>query len=304
MKNNPAFTLSPAQSDALHTDLMALLAAQARRYTQGAGGSLPKETANELLVSILYTLAVDPTKPERFSPLVGKDIFACYEQAQARLMQKRDAALALASDLCLRTDDLGCIALRTTLSSLLEGLKRYDAVFFPHHVPGDIDYQLCLPVPESLMGVDYALCYLQRLSLESELLVCFPVHRVLALLDGVSARWRALVCNLLTPVLENAMALALLNKPPRRLHVSGDDRAALLTLFHGKTQGELERLFDRAAVHLAQTLIPNRTDARLLCQTLAKQLAPRVFEAARREDLSHVFFSFGLPRRVTSCSKD
>ena len=95
MKNNPAFTLSPAQRDALHADLMALLAAQARRYTQGAGGSLPKETANELLVSILYTLAVDPTKPERFSPLVGKDIFACYEQAQARLMQKRDAALAL-----------------------------------------------------------------------------------------------------------------------------------------------------------------------------------------------------------------
>ena len=125
MKNNPAFTLSPAQSDALHADLMALLAAQARRYTQGAGGSLPKETANELLVSILYTLAVDPTKPERFSPLVGKDIFACYEQAQARLMQKRDAALVLASDLCLRTDDLGCIALRATLSSLLEGLKRY-----------------------------------------------------------------------------------------------------------------------------------------------------------------------------------
>lgn len=90
------------------------------------------------------------------------------------------------------------------------------------------------------------------------------------------------------------MALALLNKPPRRLHVSGDDRAALLTLFHGKTQGELERLFDRAAVHLAQTLLPNRADARILCQTLGKQLAPRVFEAARRGDLSHVFFSFGF----------
>ena len=32
--------------------------------------------------------------------------------------------------------------------------------------------------------------------------------------------------NLLTPVLENAMALMLLGRPPRRLHVSGDDRAA------------------------------------------------------------------------------
>ena len=201
-------------------------------------------------------------------------------------------------------DDLGCVALRTTLSSLLNGLKRYDAVFFAHHVPGDIDYQLCMPVSESLMGVDYALRYLQKLELEDELLTCFPIHRVLALLDGVSARWRALVCNLLTPVLENAMALMLLGRPPRGLHVSGDDRAALLVMLCGRTEGELARLFDRAAVHLAQTLLPNRTDARILCQTLGKQLAPRVFEAARRGDLSHVFFSFGVPKRVTSCSKD
>ena len=215
-----------------------------------------------------------------------------------------DAALTLASSLCLRMDDLGCVALRTTLSSLLNGLKRYDAVFFAHHVPGDIDYQLCMPVSESLMGVDYALRYLQRLELEDELLTCFPVHRVLALLDGVSARWRALVCNLLTPVLENAMALMLLGRPPRRLHVSGDDRAALLVMLCGRTEGELARLFDRAAVHLAQTLLPNRADARILCQTLGKQFAPRVFEAARRGDLSHVFFSFGVPKRVTSCSKD
>lgn len=283
---------------------MALLAAQAGRYTQGASGSLPKETMDELLVSALYTLSVDPTRPESYAPLVGQDIFACFFQAQNRLLQKRDAALALASSLCLRMDDLGCVALRTTLSSLLNGLKRYDVVFFAHHVPGDIDYQLCMPVSESLMGVDYALRYLQRLELEDELLTCFPIHRVLALLDGVSARWRALVCNLLTPVLENAMALMLLGRPPRRLHVSGDDRAALLVMLCGRTEGELARLFDRAAVHLAQTLLPNRADARILCQTLGKQLAPHVFEAARRGDLSHVFFSFGVPKRVTSCSKD
>ena len=302
--NNPIPTLSDGQSDALRKNLMALLAAQAGRYTQGASGSLPKETMDELLVSALYTLSVDPTRPESYAPLIGQDIFACFFQAQTRLLQKRDAALALASSLCLRMDDLGCVALRTTLSSLLNGLKRYDAVFFAHHVPGDIDYQLCMPVSESLMGVDYALRYLQRLELEDELLTCFPIHRVLALLDGVSARWRALVCNLLTPVLENAMALMLLGRPPRRLHVSGDDRAALLVMLCGRTEGELARLFDRAAVHLAQTLLPNRADARILCQTLGKQLAPRVFEAVRRGDLSHVFVSFGVPKRVTSCSKD
>ena len=51
--NNPIPTLSDGQSDALRKNLMALLAAQAGRYTQGASGSLPKETMDELLVSAL-----------------------------------------------------------------------------------------------------------------------------------------------------------------------------------------------------------------------------------------------------------
>ena len=105
--NNPIPTLSDGQSDALRKNLMALLAAQAGRYTQGASGSLPKETMDELLVSALYTLSVDPTRPESYAPLVGQDIFTCFLQAQTRLLQKRDAALALASSLCLRMDDLG-----------------------------------------------------------------------------------------------------------------------------------------------------------------------------------------------------
>lgn len=85
--NNPIPTLSDGQSDALRKNLMALLAAQAGRYTQGASGSLPKETMDELLVSALYTLSVDPTRPESYAPLVGQNIFACFFQAQTRLLQ-------------------------------------------------------------------------------------------------------------------------------------------------------------------------------------------------------------------------
>lgn len=76
--NNPIPTLSDGQSDALRKNLMALLAAQAGRYTQGASGSLPKETMDELLVSALYTLSVDPTRPESYAPLVGQDILPAF----------------------------------------------------------------------------------------------------------------------------------------------------------------------------------------------------------------------------------
>lgn len=66
----------------------------------------------------------------------------------------------------------------------------------------------------------------------------------------------------------------------------------------GRTDGELARLFDRTAVHLAQTLLPNRADARILCQTLGKQLAPRVFEAAWRRGFKPCFL---FVRRAKTC---
>ena len=290
--------LTDAENHALQTAILTLFTAQAERYTQGLSGSLPKETADELLTSILYTLDIQPTEPSSYRPMVGQDIFSVFSHAQAQLEQKKQQALSLIQSLCLHTDDLGCLALRSTLSSLLTGIRQYDSRFFAHHIPGSIDYQLCIPIPESLMGIDYALAYLQQLSLEMRLLARFPVHRVLALLDGMSSRWRELICNLLTPVLENAMALALLGIPTYRLHVSGGQRSLLLRRFHAMTVGQIHHDFDCAAHILINEI--KADDALPLLTYLAQELAPRVFEAARHEELSHVFFSFGFP---TSCSK-
>ena len=290
--------LTDAESHALQTTILALFTAQAERYTQGLSGSLPKETADELMTSIFYTLDIQPTEPASYRPLVGQDIFAVFSRAQAQLEQKKRRALSLIQFLCLHTDDLGCLALRSTLSSLLTGIQQYDSRFFAHHIPGSIDYQLCILISESLMGIDYALAYLQRLSLEMQLLARFPVHRVLALLDGMSSRWRELVCNLLTPVLENAMALALLDIPTYRLHVSSEQRSLLLKHFHAMTVGQIHHDLNSAAHILAGEL--GTPDALPLLTRLAQELAPRVFEAIQREDRSHVFFSFGFP---TSCSK-
>ena len=41
-------------------NLLELLLAQAQRYTQGESTSLPRETMDELLASLCYTLGIDP----------------------------------------------------------------------------------------------------------------------------------------------------------------------------------------------------------------------------------------------------
>ncbi|MDO5300029.1 MAG: DUF6179 domain-containing protein [Clostridia bacterium] len=292
-----AQALTPKQIDLLQMRLFSLFKAQARAYTLGDSTSLPQDTANELMASLLYTLGVDPLIPGTYRPLLDEDIHLLYSLRLAALEKKADQARAFAGTLCLRTPDLGCIALKSTLSSILTGLHAYDARFFAHHIPGSIDYQLSLPVPQNVQGIDYILQYLARLDAELRFIGCFPSHRVLALLEGTSSRWRDLVCNLYMPVAVNALGLCLLDAPPRRLHISQAQRESLLALLAPLSASQLESRLLAGYQSLCATLsLPEEENLPLLCAA-AHDLAPRLLEAVQRGDLSHVFFSFGLLRR-------
>lgn len=273
-----------------------LFCAQARAYTMGDSGSLPACTATELMASLLYTLDVSPAQPQSLRPLLHADCGALLVHRRSELLRRKEQARALAAQLCLTAPRLGCIALRDTLQGILRGLERYDAQFFAHRVPGDIDYQLLSPVPESLQGVDYVLEYLARLNAELRFLNRFPLHRVLALLDGMSSRWRELLCNLSAPVASNAMGLLLLDADPRRLHLSGGQRDTLLALLSSMTDGEIEHRLLDCSCRLSVCLELTDERSAALLSAHARDLAPGLTCAVRKGDLSHVFFSFGLPR--------
>ena len=288
--------LSEAESLRLSGVFEELFCAQARAYTLGDSGSLPAYTATELMASLLYTLGVNPTQPQSLRPLLRADCAAMLRERRDELLQKKEQARAMTTQLCLTAPPLGCIALRDTLQGILRGLEGYDVCFFAHRIPADIDYQLLVPVPESLQGIDYVLEYLARLQTELRFLGCFPLHRVLALLDGMSSGWRELLCNLCAPIAANALGLLLLESEPRRLHLSGVQRDALLSLLSPMTDGEIERrLLDcshRLSVCLG--LVDERSVSLLAAH--ARDFSPGLTCAVRKGDLSHVLFSFGLPR--------
>ena len=279
-------------------NLLELLLAQAQRYTQGESTSLPRETMDELLASLCYTLGIDPKKGDRaLLPLALGDPHERYAEALDRLRKKADCARVLAGQLCLNAPALDCIALHSTLRSIVAGLNGYDPRFFAHRVPGDIDYQLLRPVPERVQGVDYILAYLTRLDAELRFLSRLPLHRVLALLDGFSPEWRELVANLYAPVATNALGLALLGGDPRRLHIGNAQRDELLGML-GNRPAEVieERLFAASRTVCRVLDLQDESDAALLL-SLALDLAPRVHAACASGDLSRVFVAFGVPKR-------
>lgn len=288
--------LTPAEAAALRGELHALLVAKARAYTLGDSTSLPRETASELLASLLYTLGVNPNLPETYLPLLNTDIRALYDARLRRLQERTERAKALAAGLCLATPNIGCVALASTLSGIVRALPAYDMRFFAHRVPGEIDYQLISPVPDTLLGVDYTLEYLTRLQTELRFLSHFPLHRVLSLLDGMSSRWRELVCNLCAPAATNALGLALLGDDPRRLHLSQAHRDELLDRLRPCSPAQLLAALTSARRTLRETLALTDAEDALLA-ALCGDLSPHLACAVQKGDLSHVFFSFGLPRR-------
>ena len=299
MKPDLTRLLTRAENDDLRAELLALLRMQAIAYTQGDSDSLPAEVMLELLASLLYTLGVDPAQSQTLAPLYGRDLRPLYEAGCRTLLRKTDQARALIQALCRETPPLGCISLNDTVRSILASLDHYDARFFAHRVPGEIDYQLIDPVPESVQGIDYILLYLLRLRAELRFLGRFPRHRLLALLDGTNPGWREEIVSLCLSVGANALGLTLLGEEPRRLHVRKSERQALMQLFSPLHPLDIENRLMRACTSLLDTLDLHEAQDADMLRALCRDLAPRIRSAADAGDLSHVFGGFGRP--VTSC---
>ena len=302
MKPDLTRLLTQAENDDLRAELLALLRMQAVAYTQGDSDSLPAEVLLELLSSLLYTLGVDPTQPQTLAPLYGRDLRPLYEAGCRALLRKTEQARALIQALCRETPPLGCMSLNDTVRSILASLDRYDARFFAHRVPGEIDYQLINPVPERVQGIDYILLYLLRLRAELRFLSRFPQHRLLALLDGASPGWREEIVSLCLPVGANALGLALLGEDPRRLHIRECERQALLQLFSPLHPLDIENRLMRACTSLLDMLDLHEAQDADMLRALRRDLAPRIRSAADAGDLSHVFGGFGRPVKASASS--
>ncbi len=273
--------------------LCALLESAAASYA----GRHPQTCAavrEELLRSLLYALSLDPRNPYSFRPLLIELPEVRLENAQLNLRRKADCAARLAAG-SLHLFPLPSQSARKTLKSISDTLTRYDPVFFSHQLDADYAYPLTTAPDTAKAGVDYALDYLIHLNAETSILRAFAPHRAIALLDGWRRDWRQADVNILSPLVHNAMALTLLSRDPKRLHIGADDREALLALLALKNKEQLKKTLLCVFPDIAKALGLDDPDEYALLMNEAKALAPRIYDACRSGDLSLVFPSFALP---------
>lgn len=152
------------------------------------GSSLPAWEVVERLASVEYVLDEDC------------GLAAQFDRGVERIKHKAEQTRALWSQVRAVVPHPTSRSMLDTLKSIGWSFDLYDPVLSAHVVPCDIDYQLALPVPDSLLGIDYVHEYLRRLSIENSLLVRIEPEALASLLDSWMPDWRDLVANLYEPV--------------------------------------------------------------------------------------------------------
>jgi len=241
--------------------LAALLARQIALYTANESSSVPAAIARELLRGILFLLAMpaevdggdemDVQGAERIRTLLASDSVEELARGQRRAQQTAARTLLLWRTLAAAPLPENR-SLYDTLRSIGRGFRCYDAYFFPHRFPCDIDYQLALPVPESLLGINYVNQYLTHLTAEGFLLSTLPRQEVCTVLERSCPDWRGLLINLYAPAAANALARTVLGG--EGLTLPDNEIEALRARWEHRSPAQLEEELCAAADALAERL--------------------------------------------------
>lgn len=274
----------------LQAALWQLLKIQTASYTMGESSSVTVEVAGELLQSLCFTLQLHLTHTGDFRALLTSEPSALLARAQQTL--KREVGigkllLARAKDTAPALDS---VSYQDTLNGIALFFKQYDLRFFAHQIPGEIDYQLAQPLPDSLEGIAYINEYLRRLCAENIFCSYFSAKHLDSLLQSISPEYGSLLINLFEPAAVNAIGLALLQKNVLGLNISAADRIELQALFRDKEQDSTLSLLALASKEVCRQLaIKDPLLQNYLLKT-AQDIYPRLETATNLEGIFLAFY--------------
>ena len=235
------------------------------------------EEAAELMASIQFTLQCQLTVqalPQR--TLLTADLGALFRAGQRTVLALRQRAQRLYETACAQVRQFGSRSLADTLRGIGVFFARYDAYLYAHQIPADIDYQLCLPVPDALLGVVWVTDYMQRLMVENTLLTRLEPERVVRLLRRVHPSYGELLINLYEPVAANVVGLSLLGGGETLLEIDATQGERIRNQLLADGDAAALAALERAAATACERLdITDAASVRYLAAT-ARALYPRV----------------------------
>ena len=288
LMQSPILSGEDAQTLALR--LVDLLAWQTRKYTKGESSSVTVETAQELLASLRYTLAVVTEETHMpYKSLLTEELPPLIRQGQAILQDRLEKTKQLWAAVCQTAPGLPNGYYADTLRGIGDYFERYDLYFFAHMKPPCIDYPLLITADESLQGLDFTEQYLKRILTENLFLRCFDSREVRELLSAVDRDLEEAYLNLCEQPLTNAMGLSLLGKDARRLRIGDAEREEITAMLQGKTREQRRRLLRGAVLDLCGAVHITEEWSRGYLTMFADSLLPRLDAALAAGDVSSVF---------------
>lgn len=288
--------LSEEELILLKVKLWQLLGQMTERYTMGDSSSVPVETAEELFNSVCFTLSIClKANVCSLNDLINNDnLLQLLKAGQAEIEKKIAYARSLLLKVIGTSPKVDNISYYQTINGITAFFKRYDYRFMAHAIPADIDYQLCQPVADRFLGIEYIIDYLQRLLVENQFINCFDNKRVKLLLLGYCPDYQGLLINLYDPVATNAIGLALCGKNIFLLDISAADRWTIMGIFAGLNKQDVKIKLTEAAQNVCEQIGITNAFAQSYLQQAAIDLAPRIMTALSVGDLSHIFISLPI----------
>ena len=226
--------------------LYSLLSAQCKSFTGGQSSSLSVETVEALLSSICFSLSCFANKYGQ-NALLEIPLEKALEGARDILKKRIQLCKTLYLTLLRLPFQPNNVSYRDTVNGMENFFKKYGHYFFADQIPCDIDYQLCLPVSESLWGVEFLTEYIKRLICEGRFCGAFQRYEITALLANFGSRNHELLINVFTPVLSNALGRVLLGHDISTLEVTPDGIEKLFSMFAGLKYEEALPIVDKAS---------------------------------------------------------
>ena len=254
--------------------LYSLLSAQCKSFTGGQSSSLSVETVEALLSSICFSLSCFANKYGQ-NALLEIPPEKALEGARDILKKRIQLCKTLYLTLLRLPFQPDNVSYRDTVNGMENFFKKYDYYFFADQIPCDIDYQLCLPVSESLWGVEFLTEYIKRLICEGRFCGAFQRYEITALLANFGSRNHELLINVFTPVLSNALGRVLLGNDISTLEVTPNGIEKLFSMFAGLKYEEALPIVDKASKLLCSRVGFTGYNAEYVTES-ARTLIPRI----------------------------
>ena len=219
-------------------ELLPLVKDLSEKYTSKSSTSIPYETAQQLMVGILYCIAETECSIGNYED--SQNIMAnqnttvsakeAYDIGYTLVVQKVVTSQNLYNEMIIGFHDFGNLAYYETFTKQIPTFfKWYDARFCPQSNIVELDYPLLIQI-QKLQGIDAINEYIKSIKYEQQFLQQFQGDYVKAILELFYQNYEELIVNLCGSLLKKGLVNMLLELPIQKTKLELADYKKLAIL--------------------------------------------------------------------------